>query len=67
MAQPGVRIAELDEPRLNKLRTFEKSLGGCVVAVEPETKFARLPVDKLKQLQGMEEELGVVLLAYKCE
>ena len=66
MADYGVRIAQLDEGRLEKLRALEKDLGECVVAVEARPKFATLSEDKLRRLQTVEKELGTVLLAYSC-
>jgi hypothetical protein len=60
-----LRIAQLDEARLTKLRALEKELGVCLVALEPEVKLADLSGEKLERVQASEKELGVVLLAYE--
>jgi hypothetical protein len=60
-----VKIAQLTEAQLEKVRELETELGTWVVAVEPEVKFAKLTKAQLEKLQAMESELGVILLAYK--
>jgi hypothetical protein len=42
-------------------------LGGWVVAVEPIATMAELSAEQLQQLKAIEDELGIVLLAYKAE
>ena len=60
-----VKIAELTETQLEKVRALEGELGTWVVAVEPEFKLAELTEVQLEKLQAAEEALGVILLAYK--
>jgi hypothetical protein len=47
-----------------RLRSFETELGSWVLAVEPAAELADLSAAQLAQLQALEVELGVVLLAY---
>jgi hypothetical protein len=61
-----MRIAQLDEERLTRLRALEGELGTCIVALEPQYPLADLSEKQLKQLQAEEQGLGVVLLAYEC-
>jgi erythromycin esterase-like protein len=64
MANSEMRIAQLDEARLAKVKALEDELGFCIVAVEPEFSLAELSADQVKKLQAAEDDLGVVLLAY---
>jgi hypothetical protein len=66
MAAPHLKVAQLDEGHLTKLRALEQELGACVVAVEKDTRFADLSERQLKRLQAGEKDLDVVLLAYEC-
>ncbi len=66
MTGTRMRIAELDEKRLSRLRTLEDELGLCLVALEREFRMADLSGEQLKKLQAAEKDLGVVLLAYEC-
>jgi len=59
-----VKIAELDEGQLGKLRSLEKELGTWVVALEKDFQLAELSDEQLEKIRAMERELGVVLLAY---
>lgn len=61
------RYARLDREKMAKLRELEEKLGSWVVAVEPIATMAELSDEQLQQLQAIEEELGIVLLAYKAE
>ena len=65
MAQPRMKVAELDDARLERLRTLEDELGTCIVALTPQYPRADLPADKIERLQAAEQEMGVVLLAYQ--
>ena len=60
-----VRIANLTEEQLDRLRALEAELGTWVVAVQPEIRLARLTMEQLGELAAAEKELGVVLLAYE--
>jgi hypothetical protein len=65
MNQPGMKVADLDDARLQKVRALEKELGTYLVALEPEVQLATLNEDQVARLQIAERELGVVLLAYR--
>ncbi|NJM08692.1 hypothetical protein HC891_24650 [Candidatus Gracilibacteria bacterium] len=64
MAPQQLRIAELDEARLARIRALEDRLGSIVVAYESRPTYAELLPDQLAALQDLERELGVVLVAY---
>lgn len=66
MTETRMRIAQLDEQRLSRLRALEKELGICLVALEREFRLADLSAEQLKKVQATEKDLGVVLLAYEC-
>lgn len=59
-----VKIAQLDETNLTKLRALETELGTRIVAFEKQDSMANLSEEKLKRLQAVEKELDVVLVAY---
>ena len=63
MATSQMKIAELDETRVTKVKALEDELGFCVVDLEKKFSLADLSEDQVRKLQGAEEELGVVLLA----
>ena len=65
MTDSRMKIAELDQVRLDKVRALEQELGTYVVALEPAVPLAKLTDEQLKRLQAVEAELGVVLLAYQ--
>ena len=67
MTGPNVRIAALDRARLEKLQALEKGLGTCLVAVEKQDGFDDLSEEQLKGLTAAEQEMGAILLAYKCD
>jgi len=67
MTGARMRVAKLDEAQLTRVKTLEKKLGCCVVALEPEYKLARLTPLQIKQLASAEKQLGVVLVAYEAE
>ncbi len=60
----AVKVAQLDETNLNRLRTLENELGARIVAFEKQYPLANLSEEQLKQLQTAEKELDVVLVAY---
>ena len=62
-----MRVAKLDKGRLARLRAFEKELGCCLVALEPEFRLAELSQAQLRRLVAAEKELGVLLLAYEAK
>jgi hypothetical protein len=67
MDESDVRYAQLSDKKLKKLRKFEKELGAWVVAVEPAATLADLTAEQLASIQALEEQLGVLLLAYGGE
>jgi hypothetical protein len=67
MANPRMKVAELDPARLEKVRKLEAELGAYVVALEPEFRLAELTAEQVERLRAAERELGVVLLAYGSE
>ena len=60
-----MRYARLDREKLARLTALEAKLGSWVVAVEPEVELANLSDAEVRELQPAEQELGVILLAYK--
>jgi hypothetical protein len=67
MAPSRIKIADLDEKSLAKLRALEGNLDVCLVALEPAYQLAELSENQLKAIKAGEDEMGVVLLAYRCE
>ena len=65
MPTPRMRIANLDEASLNKLRTLEEAMGATILALEPIYPVAQLTPEQLEILQKLEKELGIVLIAYQ--
>ncbi len=66
MAIARTQIVPLDPPRLDRLQSLEKELGACLVAVEPQVRYADLSPEQLRRLQAAERDMGVILLAYDC-
>lgn len=66
MPVPKMRIANLDEASLERIRDLEEQFGTLILAVEPRYSPAELNEDQLKRLKNLEEELEVVLIAYKA-
>lgn len=64
---PQMKIADLDEASLAKVRALEEEIGACVLALEPKVKLRELSEEELERLRSAEEELGVVLMAYECK
>jgi len=64
---PRMKIADLDDKTLAKVRALEDEIGGCVLALEPKVKLMDLSDEQLEKLTSAEEELGVILMAYECE
>ena len=60
-----MKIANLDEEGVQRIRQMEESLGTLILALEPHHPLAELNDDQVQKLQELEKELGVVLLAYK--
>lgn len=60
-----MRYARLDREKLARLTALEAKLGSWVVAVEPAVELANLSDAEVRELQTAEQELDVILLAYK--
>jgi hypothetical protein len=65
MPTPKIRIAKLDNETIEKIQAMEEELGYSIVALEPYYLPASLTADQISGLKSLEQELGVVLLAYK--
>lgn len=64
MPSPRLKIASLDDATLEKVRLLEQEFGATILALEPHYPVAPLKPDQVKRLEALENELGVVLLAY---
>ena len=62
-----IRYARLDREKMAKIRELEEKLGGWLIAVEPIATLAELSDEQLQAVKEAEDELGVVLLAYKSD
>lgn len=62
-----VKVAQLDEGQLAKVRELEEAMGTYVVALEPQHRLAALTEEQLKTLQEAEKALDVILLAFERE
>ncbi|MEI8308667.1 MAG: hypothetical protein WCF99_16525 [Chloroflexales bacterium] len=65
MPDQRMKVADLDEGRLSRLKAVEVDLGTYIVALEPASPFADLGTEQVQRLQDLERELGLVLLAYR--
>ena len=65
MAAKRMKIANLDEADLKKVRQMEESMGTLIIALEPQIPLAKLSDAQVEVLNALEEELGVVLIAYQ--
>ncbi|HLE14748.1 MAG TPA: hypothetical protein VI776_08370 [Anaerolineales bacterium] len=60
-----MRIANLEEAEIERIRQMEESLGTLILALEPHYPPAALSEEQVEKLRQLEQELGVVLIAYK--
>lgn len=60
-----LKIAELDESGVAKVKRIEKSLGMHVMAYEPGLDIANLSEAQLEEIKMVELELGAILIAYQ--
>ncbi len=65
MPTPQLKIANLDEASLARLKQMEEAFGAPIIALEPYHPLAELTDDQVKKLQALERELGVILIAYQ--
>lgn len=61
-----LRYARLDREKISMLHELEGKIGTWVIAVEPAATMTEINEEQLKKLKALEEELGVILLAYKA-
>ena len=60
-----MKIANLDEAGLKKVQQMEESMGTLIIALEPHIPLAELMEEQVEKLSALEQELGVVLIAYQ--
>jgi hypothetical protein len=60
-----MKIANLDEAGIKRIRQMEESFGTLIVALEPHVPLAGLTEEQVLKLQALEQDLGVVLIAYQ--
>ena len=60
-----MKIADLDEASIERIRQMEESMGTLIVALQPHFPLAELTEEQVRKLQGIEKEMGVVLIAYQ--
>lgn len=65
MTKRRMKIADLDEEGIERIRSMEEAMDTLIVALEPHYPLAELSEEQVVQLQSLEKELGVVLVAYK--
>ena len=65
MTKRRMKIANLDEASIKRIRQMEESMGTLIVALEPHIPPAELSEEQMEKLQALEQELGVVLIAYQ--
>ncbi len=65
MATRRMKIADLDDEGVKRVRQMEEAFGTLILALEPSYPLAELSQEQISKLQELENELGVVLLAFK--
>jgi len=65
MSKRRMKIANLDEAGLRKVQQMEESMGTLIIALEPHIPLAELTEEQVETLNILEQELGVVLIAYQ--
>ena len=65
MPKRRMKIANLDEESIVRIRQMEESMDSLIVALEPHYPMAELSEEQVGRLQELEKELGVVLIAYQ--
>jgi hypothetical protein len=65
MSKRRMKIANLDDPGLKKIQQMEESMGTLIIALEPHIPLAELTEEQVEKLCALEQELGVVLIAYQ--
>lgn len=63
--KPKFKFANLDETSLERVKELESQMDNIyILALEPRVDLAELSAEQVARLQALEQELGVVLLAY---
>ena len=62
---PKIKLATLESAEVQKIEALEAELGSQVMAFESGSPYARLSEEKLAKVQGLEEDLGVILVVYE--
>ena len=57
MPKRRMKIANLDEAGIKKIRQMEESFGTLIVALEPHIPLAELSDEQVQKLQAMEQDL----------
>jgi hypothetical protein len=65
MAKKRMKIANLDEEGIKRIQQMEEAMGTLIVALEPHVPLAELSEEQLAKLKDLEDELDVVLIAYR--
>ena len=65
MSALRMKIANLDEASLQKVRDLEEQMESVILVLEPHRPLADLTPEQVERLQSLEKELGVLLLAYQ--
>lgn len=59
-----LRVAELDEQAVDRIRSLEKDINAHIMALEPQVNLRDLDEEGMRKLRELEDALGVVLIAY---
>lgn len=59
-----LRVADLDQQAIDRLRSLEEDINAHIMALEPQVSLRELDEDDMTKLRELEEALGVVLIAY---
>ena len=65
MVNRRMKIADLDETSLKRIQQMEEAMGTLILALEPQIPLAELTDEQVEKLNILEQELGVVLIAYQ--
>lgn len=59
-----LRVADLDEQAVDRIRSLEKDINAHIMALEPQVNLRDLDEEGMRKLRELEDALGVVLIAY---
>ncbi|MEJ2263569.1 MAG: hypothetical protein P8X95_08985 [Anaerolineales bacterium] len=65
MSALRMKIANLDEASVQKVRDLEEQMESVILVLEPHRPLADLTPEQVERLHSLEKELGVLLLAYQ--